>query len=151
MILHDVEGRRLYLNADESRAFLGSAATADRPVGTLCTILHDIGCRISETLALASESIDLSGRAVMFESVKKRRHSYGVHAINSGMPLNMLSKWMAHAILEVTAIYANALGAEEQGIAARIMWDLIPSADDADQSGAFVSGSRGSTYANMLL
>lgn len=29
--------------------------------------------------------------------------------------------WMGHASLEVTAIYANALGAEEQGIAAR-MW-----------------------------
>jgi integrase/recombinase XerD len=28
---------------------------------------------------------------------------------------------MGHASMEVTAIYANALGAEEQGIAAR-MW-----------------------------
>ena len=39
----------------------------------------------------------------------------------SGVPLNMLSKWMGHSTLEVTAIYANATGAEEQGIAAR-MW-----------------------------
>ena len=44
------------------------------------------------------------------------------HWASSGVPLNMLSKWMGHATLEVTAIYANALGAEEQGIAAR-MWD----------------------------
>jgi len=36
-------------------------------------VLHDTGCRISEALALTSESIDLSGRAVMFESFKKRR------------------------------------------------------------------------------
>jgi integrase/recombinase XerD len=49
------------------------------------------------------------------------RHGYGVHAISSGVPLNMLCKWMGHASMEVTAIYANALGAEEQGIAAR-MW-----------------------------
>ena len=28
---------------------------------------------------------------------------------------NMLSKWMGHATLEVTAIYADALGAEERG------------------------------------
>jgi integrase/recombinase XerD len=55
-------------------------------------------------------------------SPKGLRHGYGVHAISSGVPLNMLSKWMGHATLEVTAIYANALGAEEQGIAAR-MWD----------------------------
>jgi hypothetical protein len=46
---------------------------------------------------------------------------FGVHAISSGVPLNMLGKWMGHASLEVTAIYANALGSEEQGIAAR-MW-----------------------------
>ena len=193
MNLYDTQGRRLYLTADERRAFIGSAATADRPVRTLCTVLHDTGCRISEALALTSESVDLSGRAVMFETLKKRRrgiyrvvpvpptlldtldmvhgirevqkrggeqsgrllwpwarntawrhvkavmadaeipdgphrspkglrHGYGVHAISSGVPLNMLSKWMGHATLEVTAIYANALGAEEQGIAAR-MWD----------------------------
>lgn len=54
-------------------------------------------------------------------SPKGLRHGYGVHAISSGVPLNMLSKWMGHASLEVTAIYADALGAEEQGIAAR-MW-----------------------------
>ena len=54
-------------------------------------------------------------------SPKGLRHGFGVHAISSGVPLNMLSKWMGHASLEVTAIYADALGAEEQGIAAR-MW-----------------------------
>jgi integrase/recombinase XerD len=52
---------------------------------------------------------------------KGLRHSFGVHAILSGVPLNMLCKWMGHATMETTAIYANALGAEEQGIAAR-MW-----------------------------
>ena len=49
------------------------------------------------------------------------RHGFGVHAISSGEPLNILSKWMGHATLELTSIYANTLGAEEQGIAAR-MW-----------------------------
>jgi integrase len=51
---------------------------------------------------------------------KGLRHGFGVHAIASGVPLNMLSKWMGHASLEVTAIYANALGSEEQGLAARM-------------------------------
>jgi integrase/recombinase XerD len=54
-------------------------------------------------------------------SPKCLRHGFGVYAILSGVPLNMLSKWMGHATLEVTAIYANALGTEEQGLAAR-MW-----------------------------
>lgn len=193
MQLHDDQGKRLYLTADERQAVVAAAAAkAERPVRTLCAVLHDTGCRISEALALTSERIDLTGRALVFESLKKRRrgvyrtvpvplglldvldmvhgvreaqrrgkghsdrplwpwarntawrhvkavmeeagipegphrspkglrHGFGVHAISCGVPLNMLSKWMGHATLEVTAIYANALGAEEQGIAAR-MW-----------------------------
>jgi integrase/recombinase XerD len=73
MNLYDTQGRRLYLTADERRAFIAAAAMADRPVRTLCTVLHDTGCRISEALALTSENIDLSDRALMFESLKKRR------------------------------------------------------------------------------
>lgn len=192
MQLFDAQGKRLYLTADERRAFVATAATAARPVRTFCAVLHDTGCRISEALALTPERIDLAGQAVVFETLKKRRqgvfravpvppglleqldlvhgvreaqkrgkghverplwpwarntawrhvkavmvaadvadgphrspkglrHGYGVHAIGSGVPLNLLSKWMGHASLEVTAIYADALGAEEQGIAAR-MW-----------------------------
>ena len=56
-------------------------------------------------------------------SPKGLRHGYGVHAIGSGVPLNMLSKWMGHSTLEVTAIYANATGAEEQSIATK-MWNI---------------------------
>jgi hypothetical protein len=35
MNLHDTQGRRLYLTADERRAFIAAAATADRLVRTL--------------------------------------------------------------------------------------------------------------------
>jgi integrase/recombinase XerD len=56
---------------------------------------------------------------------KGLRHGYGVHAISSNVPLNMLRKWMGHSSLEVTEIYANALGAEQHSIAAR-MWDNEP-------------------------
>lgn len=44
-----------------------------------------------------------------------------VHVISSGVPLNMLQKWMGHADIATTVIYANALGPEEQPIAER-MW-----------------------------
>jgi integrase len=156
-------------------------------------VLAYTGCRISEALALTPRSFDFSGRAIVFETLKKRRtgvyravpmpqdtldtidmvhglqegtrgkrkgraesplwpwsrttafrrvkevmdaaviangphkcpkglrHGYGVHAIGSGVPLNLLSKWMGHASLEVTAIYANALGEEQHNISAR-MW-----------------------------
>ncbi len=49
------------------------------------------------------------------------RHGYGVHAIQMGVPLNLVQKWLGHASLSTTAIYANAVGPEEQAIAAR-MW-----------------------------
>jgi integrase/recombinase XerD len=52
---------------------------------------------------------------------KGLRHAYGIHALNSGIPLNLLSKWMGHSTMEVTAIYANAVGKEQHNIASR-MW-----------------------------
>lgn len=98
MNLHDIQGRRLYLTTGERRAFVAAAATADRPVRTLCTVLHDTGCRISEALALTSESIDLSGWIVMFESFKKRR--LGIHRAVSVPPTLLDTLDMVHGIRE---------------------------------------------------
>lgn len=55
------------------------------------------------------------------QSPKGLRHGYGVNAMRTGIQLNMLQKWMGHADMKTTAIYANALGDEERQIAAR-MW-----------------------------
>ena len=192
MQLHDPDGKRLYLTAEERRAFLAAAAKAARPVRTLCGVLHTSGCRISEALALTPERVDLTGKAVVFESLKKRRrgvyravpappalldmldmvhgvralqrrgggaaktllwpwsrmtayrrvqevivsagivagphacpkglrHGFGVQAVSRGIALNMVQKWLGHAQLTTTAIYANAVGEEEQSIAAW-MW-----------------------------
>jgi len=41
--------------------------------------------------------------------------------VKKGIPLNMVQKWLGHAELSTTAIYADAVGAEEQEIASR-MW-----------------------------
>ena len=74
MQLFDAEGRRLYFTEEERRAFLAAAAAkAPREVRTFCGTLHATGCRISEALALTAQQIDLSGRVVVFESLKKRR------------------------------------------------------------------------------
>lgn len=53
---------------------------------------------------------------------KGLRHGYGIHAIRSGVQLNMLQKWMGHSSMTTTAIYANATGEDELAIADR-MWD----------------------------
>jgi len=55
-------------------------------------------------------------------SPKGLRHGFGVNATVRGVPLHMLSKWLGHAQLSTTVIYADAVGREEQDIAAR-MWD----------------------------
>jgi integrase/recombinase XerD len=49
------------------------------------------------------------------------RHGFAIHALSKGVPLPMVSKWMGHAKMETTAIYCNAVGEEQQSIAAR-MW-----------------------------
>lgn len=192
-LLYDAEGRRLYLTAAERDAFLEAAAKADRPIRTLCSVLYYTGCRISEALALTPPRVDLSGQAITFETLKKRRrrvyravpapktlidtldmvhglreahrrqktailetplwpisrvtawrqitavmvaaaipegphrcpkglrHAYAIHALSKNVPLNMVSKWLGHAQMETTAIYANAVGEEQQAIAAQ-MW-----------------------------
>ena len=54
-------------------------------------------------------------------SPKGLRHGFGINATVNGVPLHMVQKWMGHAQLSTTAIYADAMGKEEQHIAAR-MW-----------------------------
>jgi site-specific recombinase XerD len=54
---------------------------------------------------------------------KGLRHSFGIHAIRSGVPLNLVQRWLGHASMTTTAIYLQALGNEEREIAAR-MWDI---------------------------
>jgi site-specific recombinase XerD len=51
------------------------------------------------------------------------RHGFGVGALQAGVPLNLAQKWLGHADIRTTAIYADASGDEEAAFAARF-WDL---------------------------
>ncbi len=53
-------------------------------------------------------------------SPKGLRHGFGVAAVTAGIPLNLVQKWLGHAQLSTTAIYADAVGAEKD--IARRMW-----------------------------
>ncbi len=55
-------------------------------------------------------------------SAKGLRHGFGVACVEKQIPLNLISKWLGHASLATTAIYANAVGEEERNIAARL-WE----------------------------
>ena len=52
---------------------------------------------------------------------KGLRHGFGLHAIRSGVPINLVQRWLGHASVTTTIIYLQAVGPEEQAIAAR-MW-----------------------------
>jgi site-specific recombinase XerD len=51
------------------------------------------------------------------------RHSFGVNALQAGVPLNLIQRWMDHARLSTTAIYADVIGPEEVSFAARF-WQV---------------------------
>ncbi len=48
---------------------------------------------------------------------KALRHAFAVEAGQKGIPLNIVQRWLGHARIETTAIYASALGSEERRLA----------------------------------
>jgi site-specific recombinase XerD len=47
------------------------------------------------------------------------RHAFGVGTLHAGVPINLVQRWLGHARLSTTAIYAAASGPEELDFAAR--------------------------------
>jgi site-specific recombinase XerD len=47
------------------------------------------------------------------------RHSFGVGALQNGVPLHLLQRWLGHARISTTAIYTDVCGPEEQAFAAQ--------------------------------
>jgi integrase/recombinase XerD len=48
---------------------------------------------------------------------KGLRHAFGVGSLQAGVPLNLLQRWLGHARISTTAIYADVSGPEEVGFA----------------------------------
>ena len=47
------------------------------------------------------------------------RHAFGVGSLQVGVPLNLVQRWLGHARISTTAIYAAACGPEEFAFATR--------------------------------
>jgi site-specific recombinase XerD len=47
------------------------------------------------------------------------RHGFGVGALQAGVPVTLLKRWMGHAKLSTTEIYLDVIGPEEIGFARR--------------------------------
>lgn len=66
-------------------------------------------------------AMHIAGVKGVRSSPKGLRHSFAVTALQSGVPITFVRKWLGHSRLSTTAIYADAVGEEEHAIAAR-MW-----------------------------
>ena len=55
---------------------------------------------------------------------KALRHAFAVEAGQKGVPLNIVQRWLGHARIETTAIYASAIGDEERNLA-RKAWSSL--------------------------
>jgi integrase/recombinase XerD len=188
--LYARQGGRKYLNAAERARFLRAAKSAPHRVRLFCYVLFWSGSRISETLALTANAIDVDDGVALFETLKRRRqgvirqvplpvdlvrqlnrefrlrarqrdvrlasqrlwpwsrttawrrvknlmflaevsrtaampkglrHAFGVAAFRRSVPPHLVQRWLGHASLETTAIYADVTGEEEREFAAR-MW-----------------------------
>jgi integrase/recombinase XerD len=51
---------------------------------------------------------------------KGLRHAFAVSALQSGIPINLVRRWLGHSRLSTTEIYADAIGPEERAIADRL-------------------------------
>lgn len=70
--------------------------------------------RVKTVMAMAR----ILGRCAM---PKGLRHGFGVRAFQANVPPHLVQRWLGHASLRTTAIYADVLGAEERDFARR-MW-----------------------------
>jgi integrase/recombinase XerD len=196
MSLHAREGGRKYLNAAERQRFLTASEFASPRVRLFCGVLFWSGSRISETLALTANGIDVDDCVASFETLKRRRkgivrqvplpaelvanldrefhlrvlqrdsnlagerlwpwsrttawrhvkrvmsladvsqsaampkglrHAFGVAAFQSSIPPHLVQRWLGHASLETTSIYADVAGKEERQFASRMWRDRKPS------------------------
>ena len=66
---------------------------------------------------------------------KGLRHGFAVGALQNGVPINIVSRWLGHANLRTTAIYAEAVGAEERSFAQR-MWSAFKFDPPSNDGGA---------------
>jgi integrase/recombinase XerD len=55
----------------------------------------------------------LSGVVGRQASPRGLRHAFGVGSLQAGVPLNLVQRWLGHARISTTAIYADVVGPEE--------------------------------------
>jgi integrase/recombinase XerD len=71
--VHDQDGRRKYLRANERARFLAAADCLPHAKRALCHALAYAGCRVSEALALTADHLDTERLTLTIKTLKRRR------------------------------------------------------------------------------
>ena len=75
--MYDQQGSRKYINSAERRAFLRAAnQEPDASRRAFLLTLFYAGCRISEGLNVTIERVDLANKAIVFETLKRRKRGH---------------------------------------------------------------------------
>lgn len=69
--------------------------------------------------------MELAGIRGTQASPKGLRHGFAVAALEAGVPMNLVQRWLGHAHWQTTAIYADLVGGEERAFAERL-WTREP-------------------------
>lgn len=72
-------------------------------------------------LQLVKETMAAAGIQGIRSTARGLRHTFGTHAIRSGVPLTLIQRWLGHSNIQMTAIYTQIIGPEEREIAEK-MW-----------------------------
>lgn len=97
------------------------------PIG-LIKLLADISCAPGRRLwpwgrttawKIVKTTMKAAGISQALCKPKALRHAFAVDAIQMSVSLNIVQRWLGHARLETTAIYAGAIGEEERNLARR--------------------------------
>lgn len=65
-----------------------------------------------------------AGIGVSLCQPKALRHAFAIEAGQSGVPLNMIQRWLGHARIDTTCIYLTAMGEEERRMARKTWCSL---------------------------
>jgi integrase len=82
--------------------------------------------RVKEIMNVAG----ISGNAA---KPKGLRHAFGVGAVQNQIALSLIQKWLGHARIDTTALYATPVGDEERALA-KLVWDELLGASGTSSS-----------------
>ncbi len=128
----DLETKRMRYERSKTKRF----GPAPRLVPMPSIVLAEVRAHLAEYGVRGSQSLfgmvkrsdvewlhDRAAHAIQRPelTLKDLRHVAAIAWVKAGVHIRLVQKWLGHAQLSTTAVYANAVGAEEKDIARR-MW-----------------------------